>query len=80
MSPDVLVTFLSRIQVAVSTSGSVWLRRLVDTWSRAVWLNPQDERYWHHTPSITMIRQLFGERMFPLTLDGLERAMRSLSR
>ncbi len=61
-------------------AGSVWLQRLVDTWSRAVWLNPQDERYWHHTPSITMIRQLFGERMFPLTLDGLERAMRSLSR
>ena len=61
-------------------SGAAWLRRLLATWPKAVWLNPAEESYWHYTPSIGMIRELFGERMFPLTLDGLERAMRALSR
>lgn len=60
-------------------AGSVWLERLVNTWSRAVWLNPAPEKYWAHTPSIRMIQQRLGNRMFPLTLDGLERAMRALS-
>ena len=60
-------------------AGSVWLERLVNTWSRAVWLNPAPEKYWEHTPSIRMIQQRLGNRMFPLTLDGLERAMRALS-
>ncbi len=60
-------------------AGTVWLQRLLDTWSRAVWLNPGPEQYWDHTPTIRMIRQRLGNRMFPLTLDGLERAMRALS-
>lgn len=59
--------------------GLVWLERLLANWSRAVWLNPLAEEHWQYTPSIRMIRQLLGERMFPLTLAGLERAMRSLS-
>jgi uncharacterized protein with von Willebrand factor type A (vWA) domain len=53
---------------------------MLNTWSRAAWLNPIAEAHWNYTPSITMIRQLLGERMFPLTIDGLERAMRSLSK
>jgi uncharacterized protein len=61
-------------------AGATWLRRLLETWPKAVWLNPAEEGYWHYTPSIGMVRELFGERMFPLTLDGLERAMRALSR
>ncbi|MFN4324982.1 MAG: vWA domain-containing protein [Azonexus sp.] len=62
-------------------AGAVWLQRLVDAWPRAVWLNPLAEAYWGYTPSIGMIRQIIGhDRMFPLTLDGLERAMRSLSK
>jgi hypothetical protein len=61
-------------------AGAVWLERLLTTWPHAVWLNPLPEEHWAWTPSIQMIRQLLGERMFPLTLDGLERAMRALSR
>lgn len=60
-------------------AGVVWLERLLANWSRAVWLNPLAEEHWQYTPSIRMIRQMLGERMFPLTLAGLERAMRSLS-
>ncbi len=62
-------------------AGGVWLQRLVATWPHAVWLNPRVDAYWHHTPSIGLIQRLIGtERMFPMTLEGLERAMRCLSR
>jgi len=43
-----------------------------------VWLNPEPEDRWHWTPSIKLTREIIGERMFPLTLDGLDRAMREL--
>ena len=45
-----------------------------------VWLNPLPEQHWNYTPSIQMVQQVLGKRMFPLTIDGLERAMRSLSK
>ena len=61
-------------------AGAVWIERLLNTWSRAVWLNPLPEEHWDYTPSIKLLQQLMGQRMFPLTIDGLERAMRSLSR
>src|SRR5438045_6573809 len=60
--------------------GETWLRRLLDTYPRAVWLNPVPEKYWGGTTSIGMIRQLMEERMFPLTLDGIDRGMRELTR
>src|SRR3984893_17996576 len=61
-------------------SGEVWLRRLLDIYPKAVWLNPVPEKYWGGTSSIGMIRQLMEDRMFPLTLDGIDRAMRVLTR
>ena len=61
-------------------AGAVWLERLLATWPHAAWLNPLPEAHWNYTPSIQMIEQLVGKRMFPLTIDGLERAMRSLSK
>jgi uncharacterized protein len=60
--------------------GKVWLRRLFDAFPRAVWLNPVPEQYWSGTTSIGMIRQIIEGRMFPLTLDGIDRAMRRLKR
>jgi uncharacterized protein len=61
-------------------AGEVWLRRLLVTYPKAVWLNPVPERYWEGTPSIHLLHQLMEGRMFPLTLDGLDRAMRRLTR
>ena len=62
-------------------SGATWLGRLCRTWSHAVWLNPLPEKHWTYTPSIRMVQKVIGEpRMFPLTIAGLERAMRTLSR
>ena len=53
--------------------------RLLDHYPKAVWLNPVPEKYWDGTTSIGMIRALMEGRMFPLTLDGIDRAMRELT-
>jgi len=60
--------------------GETWLRRLFAAYPRAVWLNPVPEQYWGGTQSIGMIQQLAQDRMYPLTLDGIDRAMARLKR
>ena len=60
--------------------GAVWLKRLVDTYPSAAWLNPVPEAYWGHSYSTQLIRKLMDERMYGLTLEGLDDAMRELSR
>jgi uncharacterized protein with von Willebrand factor type A (vWA) domain len=52
----------------------------VTTYSHAVWLNPMTEKYWSYTPSVELIARIMENRMYPLTLDGLDRAMRELTR
>jgi uncharacterized protein with von Willebrand factor type A (vWA) domain len=60
--------------------GALWLSRVVDLYKHTVWLNPLDQRHWNWTPSVGMVRDLVGNRMFPLTLDGLDSAVRELMR
>ena len=60
--------------------GVAWMERVTGAYKASVWLNPVAERDWDHTQSIRMMRQLMGERMYPLTLEGLDRAMRELVR
>ncbi|RDC71132.1 VWA domain-containing protein [Rhodovulum sp. 12E13] len=60
-------------------AGAVWLRRAREAWPRTLWLNPLPERHWGHTRSVGLIRQVFDDRMVPLTLDGLDRGMRLLA-
>jgi uncharacterized protein len=61
-------------------SGERWMSRLVEHFPKAVWLNPVNQQHWGYTHSIGMMRQLVDGRMFPLTLEGLEGAMRALAR
>ncbi|MFZ4532261.1 MAG: vWA domain-containing protein [Alsobacter sp.] len=61
-------------------AGHVWLRRILDHFPRSVWLNPVKQSQWGYTHSVQMIHELMGGRMFPLTLDGLDGAMRTLTR
>ncbi|MER9403613.1 VWA domain-containing protein [Mesorhizobium caraganae] len=61
-------------------AGAVWLGRLLQQWPNTVWLNPENQKNWGFTHSIAMIRDIFGGRMFPLTLAGLEAATKQLSR
>ncbi len=60
--------------------GEVWLRRALEKWPHAAWINPVPERQWRYTQSIGMIGQIMGGRMFPMTLAGIESATRELSR
>jgi uncharacterized protein with von Willebrand factor type A (vWA) domain len=60
--------------------GEAWLGRLFATYPHAAWLNPQPEEEWQYHRSIGMIRAASGHRMHPLTLGGLDAAMRELNR
>jgi hypothetical protein len=60
--------------------GGIWLERVNQIYESCVWINPIPERHWEYTPSLQIIKQIMGERMFPLTLEGLDHAMRELSR
>ena len=59
-------------------AGAIWMDRVMKTWPNVVWLNPTPERHWDYTPSIAAMRQLVEDRMYPLTLKGLEQAMKKL--
>ena len=61
-------------------AGSVWLQRMLDVYEHAAWINPQPEAHWQYHESIELTKELMGGRMYGLTLDGLERAMRVLSK
>ena len=80
MSPYEILHQHGSIEHMNTEPGAVWLRRLLDAYPAAAWLNPEPERLWPYRKSIDIIRQLVGERMFPLTLAGLERAITQLSR
>ena len=80
MSPYEITTPGGSIEHFNEEAGAVWLERITRTYPACVWLNPVPENQWDMTYSIRMIRQLVAGRMYPLTLDGLDRAMRELVR
>ena len=61
-------------------AGAVWLQRVTRTYPAAVWLNPTPEAHWAYSHSTGMIRELMQDRMYPLTLAGIDTAMRELTR
>jgi uncharacterized protein with von Willebrand factor type A (vWA) domain len=61
-------------------AGALWLQRLLGIYQNAIWINPQDQATWDYYDSVRITRQIMGDRMFPLTLDGLERGMRLLGK
>ena len=61
-------------------AGAIWVDRVTQIYDSVVWLNPTGERHWDYTPSIGVVRQLMNDRMYPLTLEGLDKAMRELVR
>ncbi|TPW02848.1 MAG: hypothetical protein FD125_1872 [bacterium] len=61
-------------------AGAVWMKRATQQWDKVAWLNPSPERYWNYSASVGMVRELVDERMYPLTLEGLEKAMRALAK
>lgn len=62
-------------------AGSVWIKRLVETWPNLIWLNPQPEEWWEYSHSTKLVQDLIGaQRMFPLTLEGVDEAIKELAR
>jgi uncharacterized protein with von Willebrand factor type A (vWA) domain len=80
MSPYEITTAGGSVEHFNEEPGAVWLERTTRNYPACVWLNPVPEHQWEYTYSIRMVRQLMGGRMYPLTLDGLDRAMRELVR
>ena len=61
-------------------SGAVWMHRITNTYPATVWLNPVPEKQWGYSQSTKIIKELMNDRMYPLTLEGLDDAMRELGR
>ena len=59
-------------------AGAAWMGRITQRFPKHVWLNPEPEQHWDYTASIGIVRQLLEGRMFPLTIDGLDRAIKAL--
>ncbi|MCA8888753.1 MAG: VWA domain-containing protein, partial [Parvularculaceae bacterium] len=61
-------------------AGAIWMQRLLGVYERAVWLNPVPQKHWNYSSSINLVRELMEDRMYPLTLSGLDEAMSELRR
>lgn len=61
-------------------AGAIWLQRIVEKFDKVAWLNPAPEAHWGAGGSLGVIKQIFEDRMYPMTIEGLEKAMRELSR
>ncbi|MCD6680144.1 MAG: VWA domain-containing protein [Burkholderiaceae bacterium] len=80
MSPYEVLQPGGSVEYNNEEAGAVWLRRLVERFPKFAWLNPEPEGVWEYRQSIAVIRQILQGRMYPLTIQGLERAMRELSK
>ncbi|MCH2076503.1 MAG: VWA domain-containing protein [Rhodobacteraceae bacterium] len=61
-------------------AGHVWLGRARDQWPAHLWINPVPRKWWGYTQSVQIVREIFDDRMVPMTLDGIDAGMRMLSR
>ena len=80
MSPYEIVYPGGSVEHWNEEAGAVWLQRMIDIYENSIWLNPVKQAWWGNTQSVEMVKQIMGDRMYPLTLDGLDGAMRELNR
>lgn len=80
MSPYEIVQPGGSVEYNNEEAGAVWLQRFAHQFPKHVWLNPEPEGLWQYRQSIAIIRQLMGNRMYPITMEGLDRAMQLLSK
>jgi uncharacterized protein with von Willebrand factor type A (vWA) domain len=79
MSPYEIVQRGGSVEHWNEEAGAVWMQRLLGRFPHTVWLNPLPEAAWQHYQSVEMMRSLLGGRMYPLTLQGLDTAIRELT-
>ncbi len=80
MSPYEITHIGGAVEHMNEEAGASWMRRVTEIYAHAVWLNPVPEEHWAWTPSIRIMNQLLDGRMYPMTLEGLDAAMRELMR
>jgi uncharacterized protein with von Willebrand factor type A (vWA) domain len=80
MSPYEISSVGGSVEHWNEEAGEAWMRRVTQHFSKVIWLNPEPESSWDHTTSVVWTRKLLENRMFPLTLKGLEDSMRYLSK
>ncbi len=78
MSPYELTALGGSVEHYNDETGVAWLQRFVDKFPNIVWLNPSNEYYWDGLPTVQIIKELFKDRMYAMTLDGLAKAMKTL--
>lgn len=80
MSPYEVLAPGGSVEYNNDEAGATWLQRFTSAFPKFIWLNPEPEGIWQYRQSVSVIRQLMSNRMFPVTIDGLERGMRMLSK
>ncbi|MGB5081360.1 MAG: VWA domain-containing protein [Burkholderiales bacterium] len=80
MSPYEILQPGGSIEYSNDEAGVVWMRRMLEIYPKAAWLNPEPEEIWPYRQSIGIMKEILGGRMYPTTLSGLERAMRALAK
>jgi uncharacterized protein with von Willebrand factor type A (vWA) domain len=78
MSPYEIVYAGGSVEHWNEEPGAVWIKRLLGAYPKAIWLNPEPKQRWDYTPSVKITRELMEERMFPLTLSGLDDGIKAL--
>jgi uncharacterized protein with von Willebrand factor type A (vWA) domain len=78
MSPYEIVYPGGSVEHWNDEAGSVWIQRLLNTYPKAIWLNPEPRQRWDYTPSVKLVREIMDDRMYPLTVAGLDEGMRAL--
>lgn len=79
MSPYEIMVPGGSVEHVNEEPGSVWLDRIIRTYPHAVWLNPVAQKHWDYSESTTIIKRIFANRMYPITIEGLEGAMKELT-
>jgi len=78
MSPYEIVYAGGSVEHWNEEPGAVWIKRLLHAYPKAIWLNPEPEQRWDYTPSVKLTRELMDDRMYPLTLSGLDQGIKAL--
>ncbi|MDH3375121.1 MAG: VWA domain-containing protein [Gammaproteobacteria bacterium] len=78
MSPYEIVYAGGSVEHWNEEPGAVWIKRLLNTYPKAIWINPEPRNRWDYTPSVKLTRDLMDDRMYPLTIAGLDAGMKAL--
>jgi len=80
MSPYEILAVGGSVEYANNEPGATWINRMLDHFKHHAWLNPEPEHVWQYRQSVSIIKDLMKSKMYPVTIQGLESAMRDLSK